>query len=127
MQRVMEDMSVQRIGAMLQPAWMRAASVFAESSSTFPVRLRWFLDRTVVASEAAMNVLPALLTPAAVLALVLGLWRVSADLGWTGDFLIANGFFSHWQVWIALASGLQLAAQFLAAKIASHDKISEEN
>ena len=123
----MEDMSVQRIGAMLQPAWMRAASVFAESSSTFPVRLRWFLDRTVVASEAAMNVLPALLTPAAVLALVLGLWRVSADLGWTGDFLIANGFFSHWQVWIALASGLQLAAQFLAAKIASHDKISEEN
>ena len=120
-------MSVQRIGAMLQPAWMRAASVFADSCSTFPVRLRWFLDRIVAASEAAANVLPALLTPAAVVALVLGLWRISADLGWTEEFLIANGFFSHWQVWIALAGGLQLAAQFLADKIASHDKISEEN
>jgi hypothetical protein len=74
-----------------------------------------------------MNVLPALLSPAAVVALVLGLWRVSADLGWTEEFLISNGFFSHWQVWIVLAIGLQAAATFLAAKIASDPKISEEN
>lgn len=120
-------MSVQRIGAMLQPAWMRAASVFADSGSTLPARLRGWLDGIVIASEAAMNVLPALLTPAAVLALVLGLWRVSADLGWTEEFLIANGFFSHWQVWLALAACLQVAASFLAARLASHDKISEEN
>jgi hypothetical protein len=112
---------------MFQPAWMRAASVFSDTSSTLPTRLRWFVDRTVTASSAALNVLPALLTPAAVVALVLGLWRVSADLGWTEDFLISNGFFSHWQVWIALAIGLQAAATSLAAKIASGDKISEEN
>lgn len=74
-----------------------------------------------------MNVLPALLTPAAVIALVLGLWRVTADLGWTGEFLIAGGLFSHWQVWIALAVALQLAAVALVAKINSHGKISEEN
>jgi hypothetical protein len=72
-----------------------------------------------------MNVLPALLTPAAVVALVLGLWRVSADLGWTEEFLISKGFFSHWQVWIALAIGLQAAAAWLAAMINSYDKISE--
>ena len=74
-----------------------------------------------------MNVLPALLTPAAVIALVLGLWRVTADLGWTGEFLISGGLFSHWQVWIALAVALQLAAVALVAKINSHGKISEEN
>ena len=74
-----------------------------------------------------MNILPALLSPAAVLALVLGLWRVSADLGWTEAFLIANGFFSHWQVWIALAIVLQVAAVWLASKISSDNKISEEN
>jgi len=120
-------MSVIRIGEMIQPAWVRAASVFSESSSNFPVNLRRFIDKTVVASAAAMNVLPALLTPAAVIALVLGLWRVSADLGWAGEFLIAKGFFSHWQVWIALAAGLQIGAAPLAAKINAHDKISEEN
>jgi len=89
--------------------------------------VRWFIERTVTASSAAMNVLPALLSPAAVVALVLGLWRVSADLGWTEEFLISNGFFSHWQVWIGLAIGLQAVATSMAAKIASDHKISEEN
>jgi hypothetical protein len=112
-------MSVTRIGAMLQPAGMRAISIFTDTGSTLPGRLRWFFERIVVASEAAMNVLPALLTPAAVTALVLGLWRVSADLGWTGEFLIAYGFFSHWQVWIALAIAMQIAAVSLAAKISN--------
>lgn len=120
-------MSVTRIGTMLQPAWMRAASVIAETNSTFPAKWRRFVDRTVVSSEAAVNVFPALLTPAAVVALVLGLWRVSADLGWTEEFLIGNGFFSHWQVWIALAILLQIAAAALAAKNNAHNKISEEN
>ena len=74
-----------------------------------------------------MNVLPALLTPASVVALVLGLWRVSSDLGWTEEFLISDGFFSHWQVWIGLAIALQVGATTLAAKIRVSDEISEEN
>ena len=112
-------MSVTRIGAIFQPVGMRAVSVFTDSGSTIPARLRRLFEQIVVASEAALNVLPALLTPAAVTALVLGLWRVSADLGWTENFIIANGFFSHWQVWIALAGVLQLAAASLAAKISN--------
>ncbi|HWY47448.1 MAG TPA: hypothetical protein VNX70_08700 [Bryobacteraceae bacterium] len=112
-------MSVTRIGAIFQPAGMRALSIFADTSSNLPARLRWFFEQIVVASEAALNVLPALLTPAAVTALVLGLWRVSADLGWTEDFIIANGFFSHWQVWMALAGVLQIAAASLAARISN--------
>jgi hypothetical protein len=112
-------MSVTRIGAMLQPAWVRATSTITDNSSALPSRLRQFIDRTVVASEAAMNILPALLSPAAVVALGLGLWRVSADLSWTGEFVIASGFFSHWQVWIALAISLQVAAVSLAAKISN--------
>src|SRR5260370_41836539 len=106
---------------------MGSVSIPADTASTVGPRLRRFLERPVVASSAAMNVLPALLTPAAVVALVLGLWRVSADLGWTEEFLISNGFFSHWQVWIALAITLQVAAVSLAAKISSPAKISEEN
>jgi len=54
-----------------------------------------------------------LLTPAAVLATVLALWRIAADLNWTGSFAIASGFFSHWQVWLGAAVALQVCAHLL--------------
>lgn len=54
--------------------------------------------------------LASLLTPAAVMAFVLGLWRLAADLKVTNEFPITNGFFSHWQVWVSAAAVLQLCA-----------------
>jgi hypothetical protein len=47
------------------------------------------------------------------MAFVLGLWRIAADLQWTGDFAIAEGILSHWQVWIAGAFVLQLITWLL--------------
>lgn len=73
------------------------------------------------------NLLIILLTPASVLALVFGLWRVSADLGWTEDFIIGSGLFSHWQVWMALAIGLRFAGSSLQSRFAPATKTSEEN
>jgi hypothetical protein len=35
-------------------------------------------------------------------------------MGWTGDFVISNGLFSHWQVWIAMAIALQSLASMLS-------------
>ena len=55
----------------------------------------------------------ALLTPAALMAFVLGLWRIAADLQWTNDFAIADGVLSHWQVWIAAALILQFVTWLL--------------
>jgi len=37
------------------------------------------------------------------MALSLGCWRLGQDLGWTRGFVIADGIFSHWQVWMGLA------------------------
>jgi hypothetical protein len=54
-----------------------------------------------------------LLTPAAAVMAVLGLWRIAADLNWTGSFAISTGFFSHWQVWLAAAALLQFCARVL--------------
>src|SRR5262245_12148528 len=54
-----------------------------------------------------------LLTPASVLASVLGLWRIGADLKWTADFAISTGLFSHWQIWFATAALLQLCSRVL--------------
>src|SRR5712692_1082688 len=50
----------------------------------------------------------ALLTPGALTACVLGFWRLGADLGATGQFPIAKGFFSHWQVWLGFAAAIQV-------------------
>ncbi len=55
----------------------------------------------------------AFLTPAAVMALALGCWRLAADLNLTGKFAISGGLFSHWQVWMVLAVLLQTCAAAL--------------
>ncbi len=107
-------MPVTRIGAMLQPALVRTASAVADTSSTLVDRLQAFFGKTIRASEETADLLVALLSPASVMALVLGLWRLTADLDWTGSFLISKGFFSHWQVWIALAFALKLGASAVA-------------
>ncbi|HLW75670.1 MAG TPA: hypothetical protein VKS01_01775 [Bryobacteraceae bacterium] len=44
----------------------------------------------------------ALLGPAALMAWVLGLWRLAAEMGMAGEFGI-TGVFSHWQIWILIA------------------------
>jgi hypothetical protein len=55
----------------------------------------------------------ALLSPAAVVAAVLGVWRIAADIGLAGAFAITEGLFSHWQVWLAVAAVLQLLSILL--------------
>lgn len=55
----------------------------------------------------------ALLTPAALVASVLALWRIAADLKVTNSFAIPTGLFSHWQVWLAAAALLQLCSRML--------------
>lgn len=54
-----------------------------------------------------------LLTPVAMTGYAFALWRLGADLDWTSDFFIADGIFSKWQVWLAIAISTQLAAQRL--------------
>ena len=82
------------------------------------VKLRLRLDpvvsRQVVRLRRVAVAAGALLTPAAVMALALGCWRLAADLNLTGQFAISQGLFSHWQVWIVLAVVLQTCASRLS-------------
>jgi hypothetical protein len=55
----------------------------------------------------------ALLTPAALTACVLAVWRIAAEFNWTNSFAITTGIFSHWQVWLAAAVALQLCSRLL--------------
>lgn len=54
-----------------------------------------------------------LLTPFAVMASVLAVWRVAADLNWASSFAISSGVFSHWQFWLAVAILIQICARLL--------------
>jgi hypothetical protein len=53
------------------------------------------------------------LTPAAVMAAALGIWRLAADPHWASGFAIHQGLFSHWQVWFAFAGILQTGSHLL--------------
>ena len=53
------------------------------------------------------KMIPMLLSPVALIAAVMALWRFGADAGWTDSFVVSNGFMSHWQVWLAIAIGIQ--------------------
>jgi hypothetical protein len=125
-------MAVLKVGLTPQPAVAPAQSGVVRSTSESTLKSQfWFESASAVItlgfSRQLADVLVALLTPAAVLALVMALWRVGADLGWAGAFLIADGFFSHWQVWIALSIGLKLLSSTLIAWGSRTQKFSEEN
>ena len=67
----------------------------------------------VFSSLQVMGLCVALMTPASLLAFVLAAWRLGADLGFTGEFAIGHGFFSHWIVWAAIGIGIQSFANTL--------------
>jgi len=62
-----------------------------------------------------------LLTPAALLVALVGVWRLTADLGFTAGFVIASGLFSHWQIWVATAVLLEVCARVLVRYARSDD------
>ncbi len=71
------------------------------------------IHRKVGKNRRVALALAALLTPGALMACVLALWRLAADLRWTSDFAISSGLFSHWLVWI----GVAVILQFLAIRL----------
>jgi hypothetical protein len=54
----------------------------------------------------------ALLIPAALMAYVVGFWRLASEMDLTPGFAV-SGLFAHWQVWIGLAVVLQVTASVL--------------
>lgn len=101
-------MLVLKFGGMLQPALVRTTHAVTG-------RLQPAMDRTAAVGQSAAPAVSFVLTTVSVAALVLGIWRLSADLGWAGEFFIGSGLLSHWQVWFALAG----ACKYLAVQLAN--------
>ena len=62
----------------------------------------------------------------AVLAAALGVWRFGVDPGWTNEFVIAEGIFSRYQTWFALAFFAQTSAVVLGHWSAIPVSVGEE-
>jgi len=127
-------MAAFKLGLTPQPEMARAQSDVTTSTSESTVKSQFWFESALPTQGLVIrtlgqlsDVLVALLTPAALVALVMGIWRVSTDLGWAGAFLISGGLFSHWQVWIALSIGLKMLSSTLIAWGARSSKFSEEN
>jgi hypothetical protein len=74
----------------------------------------------------AIGLVGTFLTPFAVMEAALGLWRLGADLGWTGPFFVESGVLSRWQVWFALAAFTQAASVFLRKALAHQAEVVEQ-
>ena len=70
-------------------------------------------DKYWLVAQAAAVVL----TPTAVMALVLSLWRIAAGLHWTSSFVILTGPFSSWEAWLGVAALVKLC-EFLVNRMA---------
>jgi hypothetical protein len=58
------------------------------------------------------SIFGALLVPVALMAYVMGIWRLASDMGIAGEFAGA-GIFSHWQVWMVLGAVIHLVGYSL--------------
>jgi hypothetical protein len=94
---------------------------------TVRIRLKYehAVRKTMALNRQAALIASSLMAPISLMAWALGGWRVLADLKMAGEFAIATGLFSHWQVWIALGIALQLAA-FLLHRFSRHDDYDGE-
>jgi len=122
---------VTRIGGAAQAGSARATTLLADASSTFISKLQGLVEESILVlrdvEKQLANLLIILLPPASMVALVFGLWRIGDDLGWTRSFVISDGFFTHWQVWLALAAALRLLAFWLQLRLRAHTQSFEEN
>ncbi len=119
-----------RAAPTLESGGVRTMSVAAVTFSTFSGKMQELFEQSarsarVLFDDQLPNIFVAFLTPASMVALVLGLWRFTADAGWTGTFVIGSGFFSHWQVWIAVAVVLKCIASWGSVSRSGAPKISE--
>lgn len=63
------------------------------------------------------TVVSALMGPAVLCAYAVAVWSLTADLGWTDNFLFTSGALSNWLIWLAIAILVHMAASILRRRI----------
>ncbi len=58
-----------------------------------------------------------LLTLGAVACFIMSAWKLMADLGVAGKFVVTAGVFSHWQAWLGTGIAVQLVSFRIARRV----------
>lgn len=85
-------------------------SAFQEASAGLLARAGTWATNT---AQKLGGVVSALMGPAIVCVYVLAFWSLTADIGWTGTFMVSSGPLSNWMVWLGIAVVLHGAASIL--------------
>ena len=102
-----------RVIEFVEPAKTHCLAVFAGTTPALAERFQPVINRSLAVSLQAADVVSVFLTPTAVLAFVFAAWRLGNDIGWTGEFPVTSGLFSHWLVWVALGVAVQMSGRLL--------------
>lgn len=84
-----------------------------QKAEVLPIRPGKGREPEVVTPAELAHAMSHLLNPAAVLALALAVWGLSAEFGAANTFAVEEGPFSHWQTWLAVAGGIQFVCSAL--------------
>ena len=79
-----------------------------------PFARRPLVHKGKVTDVRTVQAVATLLTPISIACVLMGAWKVGADMDWAEPFAIDKGIFSHFQVWFALGAGVQAASWRLA-------------
>ena len=79
------------------------------------VRIRWnkYRAQEIPRLQNAALAVASLLAPSALMAFTIAVWKLAANLHWTGDFFVSSGLFSHWESWLFVAALMVLLAWLL--------------
>jgi hypothetical protein len=92
----------------------------ADDPASIPAARQFFVEGSTL-FVAPVLLAGLVLSPLAVIAALMGAWRLGSDAGWTSDFFIAGGLLSRYQLWFAIAIGAQASVLILNSWVANQN------
>lgn len=81
------------------------------------------ITRTSIRQREIAAVAGSLITPACVMAYVVAIWRLAADIGIAAGSSL-QGLFFHWQIWLALGLALQFGGPTINRRLSALARVN---
>jgi hypothetical protein len=79
------------------------------------VRIRWnkYRAQEIPRLQNAALAVASLLAPSALMAFTIAVWKLAANLHWTGDFFVSSGL---WFCWLGCSTGMPALTKIIRNK-----------
>jgi hypothetical protein len=107
--------------------WVRDDGIVETKFAPMVVRIRFGRGPVVTRRQGKNSrmalLASSLLTLISICLFSLGVWRLCQDLDLARDFIFADGFLSHWQVWLGAAA----TTQYICWRLSRYAKTAHRN